>query len=376
MMRKNRWVSATVALAAVGVAFISAVSWAQAGATTPGTQVFTSRPSGLVFDHPADWKLQKNRLGWVGAIPVSTSGTARLEIYESEYRQSVERWQESQRTINETLKRPIERQWQEEVLGVPMLMTRIRYTENGADTTALVALIYTATPRKLNFRLSASSDQFAVAEQLWREALLTLRTTSGQLPQTEDPSKPPSARVTPPPAPVEDRRPPVVLTSEPDRRRVAPVATPARAGNRDWTLQVPNGWTVTPGSGGFTLTHPNLVGSVRVEVNSELDSPPAPEGLAVAMGKTLGEFSGPIQRRDQPRRVNQAGAQVREATRTGKSASGDRFERWATGARGGAYWLMTYVATESTVWNASQRLLTELVRAASVEPVAVPSTQP
>ena len=359
----------------VGAALIIGVALSPtlAPAFAAGT-VFVSRPAGLTFNLPDAWKLDKTRLGWVINVPLSPNAVpARLEIYESEYRQSVERWQDSQRQVNESLKRSVERQWQEEVLGVPMLMTRIRYTQDAKDVTALVALVYTATPKKLNFRLTAPSESFTEAEAAWRGALQSLQTTTGQMPAAEDPTKPlpvPGASL-PVVAPA-NNRPPVIMSGQPDRRRIAPVVVTARAGNQDWELRLPAGWTAEAGAAGWTLKHPQLRGTARIEVNSELDSPQPDDALSNLMAKTLGSYVGVIRRRDEPRTVNRAGALVRQATREGKSETGDRFERGATGARGGAYWMLTYETVDPLVWKSDRTVLDALLNVASVEPRAKP----
>src|SRR4051812_15977869 len=108
----------------------------------PNMRTYTNTELGLSFNYPKSWKVTKvkvrnrtkfditNPKTW---RPASTDNTTRfllpvegskqdgtLEIYSAQFFAETDIWQYSQKDINDQMKRPVLRQWQEEILGVPL----------------------------------------------------------------------------------------------------------------------------------------------------------------------------------------------------------------------------------------------------------------
>lgn len=268
---------------------------------------------------------------------------------------------------NQNLKRTVDRQWQEEVLGSPMLMTRIFYTVKSEPMATLVGLMYRSHPKKLNFRLTASSSVYEEAEKAWREALLSLRTMSGAMPETENPDRIVETPIVPPK--VEKPKPQVTFSAKgptPSKLYRGPVKVPARAAGKDVLLLLPDGWRADPDGDAFVLSRKGLNGSVRVEVAGTLDSPPADRALLAVAAKTLGEFAQ-VSMRDESRPVTtKAGALLRTVRREGRSMEGGLVLLHASGASGDFYWLLTYRANDPKAYRKDSGALDALLTGASV----------
>src|SRR5690606_2842666 len=153
----------------------------------------------------------------------------------------------------ETLGRTIDRQWQEVILGVPLLLTRMFFVRSGEKMSTQVGLLYSATPEKLNYRLTVNAEKAEEAEAAWRGALSNLRTLGGSLPGVENPDIVPPTEVDPPS--VEEG---YVLT--PEKPKFPTVKTrrdekliDVQAQGADLSLKLPREWNATPTEGGYTL---------------------------------------------------------------------------------------------------------------------------
>lgn len=339
-------------------------------ATTLGLQskTFNSPELDLSFQHPADWKVIPGRKGDTKIeIPLAGGGKATLEIFAVAFREPAERWQEYQLMANQNLKRTVDRQWQEEVLGSPMLMTRIFYTVKSEPMATLVGLMYRSHPKKLNFRLTASSSVYEEAERSWREALQSLRTMSGAMPEAENPDRIVETPATPPK--IEKPKPQVTFSAKgptPSRVYRGPVKIPARAAGKDVQLLLPEGWRADPEGDAFILTRKGLLGTIRMEVAGTLDSPPAERALLAAAAKTLAEFSQVAVRDESRPQTTRAGAVLQIVRREGKAMEGNLVLVHASGASADFYWLLTYRATDPKHYRRDSGALEGLMTGASV----------
>lgn len=347
-----------------------------------GDKLFQSPALDLQFTYPDVWKVQKTRVGFVFTIPVQGDPKgATVEVIEASFRDAREKWQEAQLKVNENMRRAVDRQWQEEILGVPLLLTKISYTQQGTAVTSLVGLLYSATPSKLQFRLTAPTVSYDEMEMGWRNVLLNLRTISGTMPAVEDPSKPappepkkgdtkPDTKVN---APVPKPKPPIRLEpawKSQGKRTLAPVPIECRAGGRATVLRVPNGWSGSLQEDRIVLTHPEVAGSVVVEPLSTIDSPAPERKLILSAGATISAFTAIQRREDLPPIRNRAGATVLVVRRIGSSAAGPRTEVQAVGSLGELYWLLTYQAGGGDVFQRDRKLLETLIQTMSLEPAS------
>ena len=255
--------------------------------TPPEAKTYRSDDLGLVFDYPADWKLKKDKYSDNLEFPMADGSTATVQIFKTDFRQPEKVWQDLQRDVATQMNRNVTRQWDETILGVPMLMTSISYDEGGVQKRTLVGLLYTATKKKLNFRLSSNGGVADEAESKWRKALLTLRTTSGEMPVKEDPSKP---LVDPTKTP--EGRPIVVLrpeneTSKAVRTKNSEVISVLGQNVR---LYMPDGWKVEGKDGKFTLTNDKVAGQTTLEI-APGGRTEAATALHAASAESFDEFS-------------------------------------------------------------------------------------
>ncbi len=351
-------------------ALLASVLLSFQGAPPPQTATFTDKRLGLSFDHPATWIVGKPEKNSTKVrIPIAgTTESADLEIYRGAFASPPDIWQTSQLRLNEQLRRRVTRQWEQEILGAPMLLTRIEFEAAGRPMNTLTGLFYTRSPEKLLFRLTAPASEFDKAQYEFETAMQTLRTVSGGLPQAEDPDRrpDPQAPAQKPAEPPPPRR--RLETNAPTVKLVkAPVVIPATVSERNVELRVPSGWTAEAGDGGgMTLRHPSLSSQIRLSLHSTLDSEAAMRTLLRASGESLKDFQKVSTRQEDEPKANQAGCTVVAIWRTGVAASGNLTTLDATGAMGEFYFLVSYRPQNV----ADRKLLEALLNAVSIEPAA------
>jgi hypothetical protein len=347
------------------------------------TATYVNDELGLAFDHPKDWKISRVKVknntkivitdpkSWRPAKYDSTTrflipipGAAEkgvLEIFAATFNQDEDTWQTVQRDINQKMNRTIVRQWSEEILGVPLLMTKIEAKDKGLDTITETGLMYSATPRKLIFRLSASPDNFDKADYEWRQVLPSVRTTDGQLPSAEDPNRKLTARDMAPgtfhreiwTAPVPKALPLIKGTTIGD----------ATSGGKKVYLRGLSGWkSVKNSDGTLTLTSPELNGSVKVIVANDLDSENPAKVLMRSSGEDLAKFKKVIKREEKGPFPNRGLAQVDWIFRRGTAdASKPIFSFEAAGVNGDDYWVMTWMSNDPSANGKDRKALESLV---------------
>ena len=273
-----------------------------------GSRTYSDKGLGLAFEYPATWQYQKKDKDHPARFLIPIEGTtakAELQIIDLEYRASPEAFQETQATMIGRLNQQLLRQWQIEVLGVPLLMTKLKSVGEDGERTTLVGLLYSSTPRKFNFRLTAPTESFDAVEYPWQGVLETLRTTSGTLPTAEG-TEPPKTTPTPAKA-VRTVIGPRLKNVTYKGSVVAPLAFGGTSGN----VVLPDGWRAEPaGEGMLRLSHAKL--SVPLTMRGYLSQ--ADNGgdiLKEAAKKNLTGF-GKVDRRYDP---------VIETTKTGASAA-------------------------------------------------------
>ena len=364
------------------------------GTPTPPTETtFTDAALGLSFTHPTTWTTiatpipasppgKGNRFKLPGgkkkaapsgppegmvtfAIP-GADGVAptQLTIVRASFSDAPEKWQQIQSDSNRNMRREVDRQWQQEILGVPLLLTKFGYTETGTAKTGLTGLLYNAAPYKLLFRLVGPAESFDAAQYQFTQAMLTLRTTDGDLPTAQEPGKP----IAPPEIPTPDAKHPI-FASPKAAPLVAPLALPVALGERRMLLRVPEGWTLSKVEGDTAvLRHPQVKEPVRVKLYAVSTAPRATDSLTAASNQTLETFKTVEMREDSPGTPNKAGNPLLAIWRKGTTAAGPAAAMDAVVVSGDAYALFAFAPTPGEGMKAERKIVQSMLDTVGIEP--------
>jgi hypothetical protein len=324
---------------------------------------------GLAMTHAKGWQITKigKTNDMKALIPIQgSSQKAVLELYNVGFNSEKEIWQLGQKAINDRMKRDLVRQWEEELLGVPMLLTKVSFVDKDGPQILLTGLIYSKTPKKLMFRLAAAPDDFDKAEFVWRETMNTFRTGRAWVP--EDPNDKPD-----PKAPIKTQLPKPAITnpnSLDTQIKVVkpPVSISATVSGRKVELRIPGEWAGKVDENGvITLTHPDVAGSVKVVLSSSLDSDPPQRALLSAASKTLEGYQKVSKRDESLPEKNRAGAMLAAVWRSGTSAGGELFTCDATGTNGDFYFVLSYRSGNSAKVGAERKLVESLLSLSTIQ---------
>lgn len=321
------------------------------------TKTYKDKSLDLSFERPAGWEHKKTKYGERFEFAAADGTTAVVQLFKTKFRQPTEVWQELQTQVATHMGRKVARQWEEQILGVPLLMTRIEYEETSARKATVVGLLYTATSEKLNFRINASLDSIDGVESAWRAALLTLRTLSGELPQKDDPSKP------------------IVVTTKNekgqrvDRLRVEENKRLAKAPNsatifslgRKVAVTLPKNWTIEQNGDEAVLRVPTLSKPIDLIVVPG-GAAQAESALADANSTTFGEFGLVTLRDETAWRRNLFGAQSITSVRIGKDTKDVPLSIVSVvGTKSGIVWLFQYSTADEKTYRREKAVIDDLV---------------
>lgn len=328
-------------MAAAGLIFLTTLG--------QSTQTFQDKETGLTFSYPSNWEYRKERLYSVFEIPLDGGKKANVQVLNVAFRQAQTAWQTAQADVAKTMNRTVERQWDEVILGVPMLLTQLSYKEGDAAMAQLVGLLYSRSASKLSFRLTSPGENYTQAEGLWRSALNTLRTISGDLPTSEDPTKPPST------TPIRQPNEPKVATLPPAKAKQPKLPKGVKQEPMDvlgqkLQLTLPRAWTLVKKESTFTLTRDGWDGEVLLDFGAGnlLDMRKA----ALTQSNTQGaSFASIAFRSEDGPNLNAAGANVFQIERRGKlkgegEALGADEMHLTTGGHSGLYYWVTFLKSE------------------------------
>lgn len=328
------------------------------GLAAQPAKTFQDKDLGLSFQYPAEWKLRRERLFSAFDVPLEGGRTAEIRIINTPFRQRPDAWQKAQADVAGTLNRVVERQWEEVILGVPLLMTKLSYMDGERPMNVLIGMIYSRAELKLTFRATTPADAYEMIESKWRETLNSLRTLSGAMPDVEDPSKPPATT-------------PTARQDEPKVAVLRPLPAKIRLNKRDQivpmdvlgqqlSLRVPQGWTLdrTP-EGAFQLKHEKLGAPLPLDFGA---------GTAVDMGRAVlaasnqhsSKFVKIDLRTETPPRTNRSGATLFSVRRNGAGADGFLLSLVNGGHAGLYYWTTSYTAASERIARKEEGLLRDL----------------
>ena len=328
------------------------------------TKAYRDDVLGLIIQHPVAWSVKKRKYDTLFEFKLADGSKASIELWRWPFRQESARWQELQREVSEQMGRRMARQWVEHILGVPLLLSRIQYTGQEGDRTVLVGLLYTATKEKMMFRVNSAAGGAEEAEKAWRAALMSLRTTSGELPVAEDPTKPL-------PGPEKTVKGQTVSTVRAQQSPGVPVRTTnvarlAKLG-RQMNVFMPNGWSLETDDDKLSLRHDRLKGSVRMSVQVGGKNQ-LPDVLRSAVTGSFDRFTL-VTLRDEPTgALTKAGAFVVTSLRVGESESGAELCVWHTfGAGDALIWRIDYESSSKADYRSDRRMIRELGQLLAVE---------
>ncbi len=314
----------------------------------PATKEFRDNDLGLIFQYPQEWRLTKTRLGAQFEFLTSEGATARVTITRTPFRESKDQWQSYQRDIEEAARREVLDQTEEELLGVPLLLTRTRYTGPDGIFRQLKGLLYSRTRQKLNFILEAPESAFPGAETSWRGTWNSFRTITGDLPVAEG-----TPETTNPTNPAQDAERQVYTLTDPkgegaaaanDRRPETRVEVPGPSGNE--TIALPEGWTVEPRESVIVLRHPNVQGTTVLTLSLG-DNAFARRVMNNMNREALKRFDIVALRKEESIAENQNGAQVVSILRQGTSPGGNLILLTAVGGQSFGVWSVQYETTDT-----------------------------
>lgn len=333
-------------------------------ATTSQEAEFRNDALGMAFSYPATWSSEKTATGTKLAMVLGEDRKAILEIFDVDFRAAAEVWQNVEKASADQHRRTVERQWQEEVLGVPMLLTKANGTVEGREETVLSGLLYTASPRKLRFIITSTPAASDSAESAWRNCLVSLRTLDGKLPNSETPDRAPEIIPTVKPPTMIGKRKPATKSGF----SKGTVEIPIEMGGGQYTLYLPEGWEASKEGDGVALKHPDLGGPVTLQVWTVTDDTPPGRALIQASASTLKEFAKVSMREDKGPIASGSGATVAWTKRTGESGSGPLVTFEFVGMSGKVAWLSTFRSTDAKAYQAVAGKLNALVQSMVIEP--------
>ena len=361
--------------------------------TSPTETTFTDAALGLSFTHPTTWttvatpiveepKGKGNRFklpfgkkkeppkgppeGMVTfAIPGGPGkAPTELTIVRASFSDAPEKWQQIQSDANRNMQRTVDRQWQQEILGVPLLLTKFAYTEGGTPKTGLTGLLYNAAPYKLLFRLVGPSEGFDGAQYQFTQSMQTLRTTTEDLPTAQEPGKP----IAPPDVAGPDAKHPLFAPSKVDPK-VAPLALRLPLGERKMNLRVPEGWTLEKvQEDGAILRHPDVKEPVTVRLFASATAARPTDALTLESNKTLEKFKTVAMREDTPGTPNKAGNPLLAIWRSGTGDAGAMAAMDAVVVSGDYYALFAFSPTPGSDLKAERKTVQAMLDVVGLEP--------
>lgn len=342
----------------------------------PNTLQYQNLTLGMKFSYPKAWELTTNKKEETRIlIPLeNTSDRAVVEVYSVSFRSEPEIWQLSEAAFAKTMKRKVERQWEEEILGVPLLLTKVDFADKGSQKVSETGLVYSLGFHKLMYRITATPDLFDKADYEWRKVLQSLRTWTGEMPQKEDGSKIERKDPIPSGAKTDEVPHPTIPHEINAKPAVKPVKSPPAAtletgDSKKVVLCAPTSWKAeTNKDGSVTLHSSGVSGPITVTVFPVAGSDPAPIALLKASASSLDSFAKVTSRDESLPRNNLAGASVAAIWRSGAASKGDLFTCEASCQSGDFYFLLTYRTDNAAHWKEDRHEIAELLDHMSLEP--------
>lgn len=343
------------------------------GQTPPRTAPFSDGLLNLQFERPAEWKpgpppLKKGQRPAKDTIfftvPIKDSKeVAYLELVRTSFSGKIETWQSVQAEAFNQTKREVVRQWQQDILNVPMLFTKGVGIDGSTPRTYVAGLMYVRGPYKMLVKLNAPS---AVFDQVNSEVLASfesLRTIDGTALEIEDPNR----KFDPKEWKNRTRiQKPIVLGGATTAPSNAAAGVPFEVANRKLLLKVPTGIKAT-----IVGTKARIVGEAGVELAvidfySTLDSESPKVVISQHAAKSLEAFSTVSSRVDTDS-TNQWGCQTQSYCREGIGPKGNQLVFAAVFGMNEAYGVLSFSTTDSAKGRAQRQKVLAFLDKVSID---------
>lgn len=315
------------------------------------TKVYEAKEIDLKFSYPDAWKLRKERL--YDILEFNVDGQlVKVQIMKTVMTYPKEHWQQVMKEVNSQSGRVLLKQWEEELLGVPLLLTRYNEGEGTSTRQVLSGLLYGARDEKLNFRLTSPEPVAEGAQKMWFDVMLGMSTVSGRMPgekppKEDKPEKPkPDSRNPEADDPVrrgEGRKGDKTyvlkpIEQGPPKIELAPKRVVADAG-RGIYAYMPEAWALESDkivhSSGTAIGFTAMTGDQN-QVKKE---------YLRAGSAALAKMDKVTDRQESKPGYNAAGFVVSEMSRSGTSATGNMASWTAYGWSAGYGWVLSWTGT-------------------------------
>lgn len=346
---------------------LAPVSRAQADGHTTKIVVLDT---GIVIQVPSAWKQKKLRHGLSFVIPEKT-GSAEVNLYSVDFRDSAEKWQTMQANVVVTSRQNLVSQTSLDVNSIPLLLTESTYSTKGVLKNALSGLYYAAMKHKLLFRIDSPSASYDQAKADWMAAFVTLTTTDGSTLTAEDPSRPlTAAEAAPKPTKVEGQV--IIKADKPPVEKINGMKIHGETAARSVAIVIPKGWTAAAQSASnWTLKNEKEGLSLSMTLASTLDSTDGQTALLTVTGKDLDVFKT-VTTREEKQGTNRAGAQFDWIMRAGMGAAGSVHSYEAL-VSSGQFYLVLSLTGPGKLTGSQSDLLRQMADQISVAEDAAPS---
>jgi hypothetical protein len=323
---------------------------------------YADKDLNLGFSHPASWKIEKrDKRRTVLRIPADTADrSGQLELIRANFRGDTEAWQSLQRTSNELQKRVVNRQWEQQVLGVPLLLTQLEYSEKGVAYTQVSGLFYSRTSQKLLFHLRAPGTSFENVWFQWQKVMETFKTINGDPLPVEDPTAPPPTKKQ-----VQVRPARTVLddgATKPSSVNAKPLASMS-VSERTVNILAASGWELENVNGAkaeFFFKKQNL--RVVVELNFLADSLEPSRALMAKASDRLPLFKSVSYREDVEAEGTPAGGTVGSVLRVGLNQEDQRIAAFDAYLKSSDFYvLLAAESSDLNKWKGQQREIKRLL---------------
>lgn len=313
---------------------------------------FKQTQTHFIFSYPKTWKQSKTRYSTIFEFPVNDKGDkGTVEVMSLANSNDKDEWQIGQANAVKAERRELVRQWQEEILEVPLMMTRSKLMRGEQELTRDTGMLYSDSAIKFVFHLVAPTPDFDSANYMWHQVLQTLRHEAGTKQKPFDPNGKPK---------LGDGGKMMVWgapAKEPPKKPViGEMSVAATAAGKNFALRYPKGWTVTKADDKFEFKHPDVAGPVTVAIQSQVDSAPVARALLSVSSDSLERYATVTSRLEAPIDYTRAGMTSTFIWRIGTTASGPLTTLEGAGSLGNEYWLLTYSAATAKPGRSIDRI--------------------
>ncbi|MFM9874596.1 MAG: hypothetical protein ACKVQS_14165 [Fimbriimonadaceae bacterium] len=300
-------------------------------------KVYSNATTDIKLKYPSNWNLKKEK--YADELRFKVDGKeVYVELMGIEMNFPSQHWQDVTREINTNNDRAVLRQWEEELLGVPLLLTKVRDIGKAEVEIAITGLVLSNRSQKMLFRLHSPESVASSAEEQWNKVLLTADTISGKLPSetiaTQSGGDGGTATVATTPGKVQVIEP---KTGGPKAIKRGSVRTMLDE-NRGTFLYVSEGWTLNDdviSNGAMRLQFGTGIGDERVARGAWLKE----------CGAALGRLTKVGNRVEPELKFRESGFYGTFLERRGTTADGEEVQWVAYGSQSGYYFTLSWSGT-------------------------------